>query len=132
VTTTYPLANAPQSLPRDGTVRDGSGVTVTFKSPGGDAGPIIWMYLPGRGRFLLSLSPRSGFRRAGEVRGTSLRFIVDGQTYDVVSSARIAPATAAFNLYVRRQPDWKPTYANANLDTIHVGSADRLEYLVEK
>ena len=131
VTTTYPLVDA-QSLSLVGTVRDGSGVTATFKSPGGDAGPIVWIYLPGRGRFLLSLAPRNGFRRAGEVRGTSLRFIVDGQTYDVVSSARIAPATAVFNLYVRRQPEWKPTYANANLDTVHIGSADRLEYLVGK
>lgn len=104
----------------------------TFKSPGGDSGPIVWMYLPGRGRFLLSLTPRNGFRRAGEVRGTSLRFIVDGQTYSVVSSSRIAPATAAFNLYVLRQPEWKPTYRNANLDTIHIGSADRLEYLLGK
>jgi hypothetical protein len=109
-----------------------TGTTTTFQSPGGSAGPILWMYLPGRGRFLLSLTPRSGFRRAGEVRGTSLRFIVDGQTYDVVSSSRIAPATAAFNLYLRRQPEWKPTYQNANLDTIHIGSADRLEYLVGK
>jgi hypothetical protein len=49
-----------------------------------------------------------------------------------VSSSRIAPATAAFNLYVLRQPEWKPTYRNANLDTIHIGSADRLEYLVGK
>jgi hypothetical protein len=45
-----------------------------------------------------------------------------------VSTSRIAPATAAFNLYVLQQPDWKPTYGNANLDTVHIGSADRLEY----
>ena len=104
----------------------------TLTSPGEASGAIGWIYLPGRGRFLLSLTPRNGFRRAGEVRGTSLRFIVDGQTYNVVSSSRIAPATAAFNLYVLRQPEWKPTYRNANLDTIHIGSADRLEYLVGK
>jgi hypothetical protein len=115
VTRTYPSADIP---------------TVTFKSRGEAAGPILWMYLPGRGRVLLSLTPRNGFRRAGEVRGSTLRFVVDGQTYDVVSTSRIAPATAAFNLYVLPQPDWKPTYANANLDTVHIGSADRLEYLV--
>lgn len=129
VTTTYPSADAPPSL--GGTIRDSS-VTATFKSPGNAAGPIMWLYLPARGRFLLSLTPRNGFRRAGEVRGTSLRFVVDGQAYDVVSTSRIAPATAAFNLYVLRQPKWKPTYMNANLDTVHVGSADRLEYLVGK
>lgn len=132
VTATYPSADAPQSTPQVGTARDGAGATLSFKSPGGAVGPIAWIYLPARGRFLLSLTPRDGFRRAGEVRGSSLRFIVDGQTYSVVSSSRIAPATAAFNLYVRRQPEWKPTYQNANLDTLHLGSADRLEYLTGK
>jgi hypothetical protein len=130
VTTTYPSTDAPQSL--GVATREGSGVTATFKSPGGDSGPIVWIYLPGRGRFLLSLAPRPSFRRAGEVRGSSLRFIVDGQTYNVVSSSRIAPPSAAFNIYVLRQPEWKPTYTNANLDTIHIGSADRLEYLLGK
>ena len=133
VTTTYPSTDIPRSLIADGTdrdaARDGTGVNVTLRSRGNAAGPILWMYMPGRGRFLLSLTPRNGFRRAGEVRGSSLRFIVDGQTYDVMSTLRIAPATAAFNLYVRQQRDWKPTYANANLDTVHIGSADRLEYL---
>jgi hypothetical protein len=130
VTTTYPSADAPQSLPAGGSVRDASGVTTTFESRAEASGPIIWIYLPGRGRFLLSLTPRNAFRRAGEVRGTVLRFIADGQTYDVLSTSRIAPATAAFNLYVLRQPRWKPTYPNANLDTVHIGAADRLEYLV--
>jgi hypothetical protein len=58
--------------------------------------------------------------------------LVGGQTYDVLSSSRITPATAAFNLYVLRQPEWKPMYKNANLDTVHIGSADRVEYLVRK
>ena len=131
VNTTYPSTTAPQSAPLEWVSRDGSGQTA-FKSPGSASGPILWIYLPGRGRFLLSLTPRTEFRRAGEVRGSSLRFTVDGQTYDVWSSSRIAPATAAFNLYVRRQPEWKPSYPNANLDTVHIGAADRLEYLLGK
>jgi hypothetical protein len=130
VTTTYPRADTPQSLSLGWTTRDRSGITAAFTTRGNAEGPIIWLYLPGRGRFLLSLTPRTGFQRVGEVRGSSLRFTADGQTYDVWSSSQIAPATAAFNLYVLRQPDWKPTYENANLDTIHVGAADRLEYLV--
>ena len=44
----------------------------------------------------------------------------------------VAPGDAPFNLYVLHQPGWKPTYANANLDTIHIGAADRAEYLIER
>ena len=106
-----------------------AGVADTIKSRNAAGGPIVWVYVPNRGRFLLSLTPRPQFRRSGDVRGTSLRFTVDGQTYDIVSATRIAPATAAFNLYVLHQSGWKPSYPNANLDTIHIGSADRLEYL---
>ena len=131
VNTTGLSLTAPQSAPLEWASRDNADLTA-FKSPGSAAGPIIWIYLPGRGRFLLSLTPRSEFRRAGEVRGSTLRFTVEGQTYDVWSSSRIAPATAAFNLYVRRQPEWKPSYPNANLDTVHIGAADRLEYLLGK
>ena len=131
VNTTGLSLTAPQAPPLEWASRDSADQTA-FKSPGSAAGPIVWIYVPGRGRFLLSLTPRSTFQRAGEVRGSSLRFTVDGQTYDVWSSSRIAPATAAFNLYVRRQPEWKPSYPNANLDTIHIGASDRLEYLVEK
>jgi hypothetical protein len=96
----------------------------------GDAvGSIVWIFVPGRGRFALSLIPRGEFRQAGTVRGTSLSFTIDRNTYTVTSASRIVPGRAAFNLYVLHQPGWKPTYDNANVDTVHIGAADRLEYL---
>jgi hypothetical protein len=107
-----------------------AGALASIQSQGEAAGPIVWVYVPNRGRFLLSLTPRANFRRSGDVRGTALRFTVDGQTYDILSASRIAPATAAFNLYVLHQPARKPSYPSANLETIHIGSADRPEYLL--
>ena len=99
----------------------------------GDAsGGILWVYVPNAGRFLLSLVPRRGFVRAGSVRGTSMTFQMDGNTYSINSATRIAPGDSAFNLYVLRQPAWKPTFAHADLDAIHLGAADRAEYLVGK
>ena len=96
------------------------------------AGRIVWVYVPNRGRFLLSLTERRGFSRAGSVRGTSLSFSAAGESYTVTSASRIAPGDAPFNLYVRHEPAWKPAYAHANLDTLHIGEADRVEYLVGK
>jgi len=85
-------------------------------------GSVVWLYIPTRGRYLLSLTPRSGFSRAGDVRGSTLRFAVDGDAITIASQDRIAPGSAAFNLYVRREPKWVPTYAHADRDAIIIGT----------
>lgn len=97
-----------------------------------EAGAIVWMYVPGRGRFLLSLTPHPelGFERAGEVRGSALTFTAGDETFNVVTGGRIAGG-APFNLYVRHEPDWVPTYQHANRSAFIMGSADRAEWVVE-
>jgi hypothetical protein len=82
---------------------------------GSEAGTIVWIYVPGRGRFFLSLAPHEelGFRRLGEVRGSALTFTAGGETFMLVSGSRIAGG-APFNLYVRHEPDWVPTYPHAD------------------
>jgi len=85
-------------------------------------GSVVWLYVPTRGRYLLSLTPRSGFSRAGDVRGSTLRFAVDGDAITIASQDRIALGSAAFNLYVRREPKWVPTYAHADRDAIIIGT----------
>lgn len=85
-------------------------------------GAVVWVYIPTRGRYLLSLTPRSGFSKAGDVRGSTMRFAVDGETISIVSRDRIAPGGAAFNLYVRREPKWVPSYPHANRDVLTIGT----------
>jgi hypothetical protein len=99
-----------------------------------EAGAVVWIYLPGRGRYLLSLTPNPalGFRRAGEVRGSTLRFTAGDVNVALTSAAAIASGRSAFNLYVLHDPGWKPTYANANVGAFMMGAADRPEYLVGK
>jgi hypothetical protein len=138
----------PAGTPRDFTVDDAEMrlsqplvTTIRREKAGGSfrraqlaneaAGPVIWLYVPYRGRYLLSLRPHAslGFQKAGEVRGTSLRFAADGTTYNIASASRIASGQTPFNLYVLFQAGWKPTYPNANIDTFHVGAADRVDYV---
>ena len=99
-----------------------------------ETGAAVWIYIPKQGRFLLSAipNPKQGFRRAGEIRGNSMRFAVGGNTYSVTCGSRIAPGTGAYNLYVLQQPDWRPTYPSADLDVVAIGAADRVEYLLAK
>jgi hypothetical protein len=85
-------------------------------------GAVVWVYIPTRGRYLLSLTPRPGFSRAGDVRGSMLRFTVAGETISIMSRDRIAPGDAAFNLYVRREPKWVPSYPHANRDVLTIGT----------
>jgi hypothetical protein len=94
-------------------------------------GSVLWIYVPNRGRYLLSLQPRAalGFQKAGDVRGSTMRFTDGATTYNLGSAARIAPGQSAFNLYVLFQKDWKPTYPHANLDTFHIGAVERDEDL---
>lgn len=73
-------------------------------------GKIVWIYVPGHGRYWLSLAPRTelGFSLRGEVRETTLRFLDGSDIIRVDSADRIAPGSAVYNLYVRSQPDWSP------------------------
>jgi hypothetical protein len=96
------------------------------------SGSVLWIYVPYRGRFIVSLVPRPGFRRAGEVRGNTLRVRLEAEEIQVISDASIAPGDAAFNLYVLHDAGWKPTYPHANVDTIIVGAADATDYPMNK
>jgi hypothetical protein len=96
---------------------------------GEEAGAVVWIYLPQRGRFLLSLVPnvKNGFRRAGEIRGSSVRFTVGSDVFSVNSDGPLAPGTSPYTVYVLHQPKWTPSYPNADVDVAIIGAADRVE-----
>lgn len=96
------------------------------------AGTIVWIYVPHQGRYLLSLVPRAqlGFRKAGEVRGTSLQFTVGATSIFATTSSAVAPGQHPYNLYVLFEAGWRPTYAHANVDVVQIGAADRAEYVL--
>jgi hypothetical protein len=94
-------------------------------------GVFIWFYIPKRGRIILSLGPHPtlGFRKAGEVRGTSLQFMLGKDSFTISSGAAIAPGSGAFNLYALQQPDWKPSYLFADLTAFNIGAVNRFDAL---
>jgi hypothetical protein len=68
--------------------------------------PVVWVDIPGQGRYLLSFKPRTdqGFQRAGEVIGNSLVFSSGGNIFRIESADRIANGSATYNIYVRQDP----------------------------
>jgi hypothetical protein len=106
----------------------------TVKAMDEVSGVAVWFYLPMRGRFILSLSPRPelGFQKAGEIRGTTLTFKIGSDSFTLISGAQIAPGAGAFNLYVLHQSSWLPGYQFANPSAFAMGAVDRMETLQNK
>jgi hypothetical protein len=95
------------------------------------SGPIVWFAAAKKGRFLLSLVPHPewGFRKAGEVRGSSLSLVIGSDTFTLSTGGSIAPGQAAYSLYVLHEPDFRLTYPNADNSVFVMGALDRPESL---
>jgi hypothetical protein len=89
------------------------------------AGSLVWFYLPGRGRYVLSLVPHPDldFQKAGEVRGGAITFTLGNDTIKLECPNQIAAGNAPYNLYVLRDPEWEPT-AQAQKGLFAAGSVD--------
>jgi hypothetical protein len=74
-------------------------------------GSLVWLYLPGHGRYVLSLTPRPGldFQQAGEVRGGVISFALAGDSIRLESFSPIAAGDSPYLLYVLHDPQWEPT-----------------------
>ena len=71
-----------------------------------DNGSTIWLGLPGRGLYVLSLTPREGydFQKSGAIRNHVITFRGSGEQYEIRTSGPIAGADKAWNLYVLHLP----------------------------
>jgi hypothetical protein len=71
-----------------------------------DGGSTLWLGLPGRGMYVLSLTPREGYRfeKFGAIRNHVITFQDGGEQYEIRTSAPIAGADKAWNLYVLHRP----------------------------
>ena len=92
------------------------------------SGSLIWFYVPGHGRYILSLSPRPalGFVKAGDLRGGTVKFTADKDEVLVETPVAVAPGDAPYVLYVLHDADWTPT-AQAQRGTMLVGSVSARE-----
>ena len=72
-------------------------------------GPVLWIYVPDRGRFLFSFTPHDGYHKAGEVRGRTMKFTWNGEAYELETQAKILPGgDGAWNLYVNQDSGYRP------------------------
>jgi hypothetical protein len=69
--------------------------------------PVVWIDVPGQGRYDLSFKPRAdqGFERAGEVSEDSLMFSLGGNIFRLDCADRIAMGSATYNIYARKDSE---------------------------
>ena len=73
-------------------------------------GPVLWVYVPGFGRYVLSLQAReeAGFESAGEAAGNSLTFTAGGNIFRIDATERIAAGSGTYTIHMLPDLDWMP------------------------
>jgi len=101
-----------------------NGRLVTQEQPGGGLkGGVVYLYVPGAGRYLFTLSPalELGFRKTGEIRGTRLTASWGDDRVEVECENEITPGEAPQQVYVFHDPGWRP---ESQPEVFHSGASD--------
>jgi hypothetical protein len=72
-------------------------------------GSLVWFYLPGKGRFILSVIPRQdrGFVLAGTIHDKVIAFAFGNSRYEVKNTATVFGSGRLCNLYVLNEPSFE-------------------------
>jgi hypothetical protein len=76
------------------------------------SGNLLWLYLPPKGFFMLSLTPREGydFRKIGVLQDNKIKFEIDGDTYELNSSQPILPNGGTWSLWILHDRNYQPPF----------------------
>ncbi len=102
--------------------------TAHFQS--GISGQVVWFYLAGHGRFILSLLPdaKGWSQKHGVVSGNTLTFRAGPAEYRVECDGPIAPGSGPYNLYTIYEPDWRI----GAMEPFMLGAAGKAEWVIGK
>jgi hypothetical protein len=90
---------------------------------------LVWLSVPGHGRFLLSLAPYAGFpfQKSGVVSGYTLAFAWNGERYEWRSRQPVTESSGAWNLYVLAAAP-----AQATATEFSFGAVDTVDQFLSK
>ncbi len=73
-------------------------------------GEVMWLYVPGEGRYIVTLAPHPefGFEKTGEVAGGLMTLIHDAGLLRIECGERIAPGGGVYNVYGVLDSKWVP------------------------
>ena len=81
-----------------------------YKSGGGGSGGNIAVYLPGKGRFIMSPFQREGyaFQKIGVITNNELAFSYGGENYKIISQSPILGLGGKWHCWILFEPDYVP------------------------
>jgi len=74
------------------------------------AGALLWCYVEGHGRFIVSLVPRDGyeFQKIGIINENRIEFTLKGKHFEWLSSSPILSSGGTWNIWVLEDPTYVP------------------------
>ncbi len=102
--------------------------------PGSLIAPIVYFYIPEKGRFILSLVPHPGysFQKIGSVENNEISFAFKGDEYKLVSSTPILAAGGRWNVWVLYDPDFRPDPAFSAFSPFWMGAGSSVKDFFKK
>jgi hypothetical protein len=103
------------------------------KGGGGVSGANIYIYLPDKGRFIMSPFPRKGFnfQKIGIIENNKISFNFNGDNYKFVSTAPVLGSGGKWNIWILHDADYRSSY-NLSPNSYEQGAADKIEFLFKK
>jgi hypothetical protein len=100
---------------------------------GGMSGANIYIYLPDKGRFIMSPFPRKGFnlQKIGIAENNKISFSFNGDNYKIVSTAPVLGSGGKWNIWILHDPDYRSSY-NLSPNSYEQGASDKIEFLFKK
>ncbi|MEO6590657.1 MAG: hypothetical protein ABIP06_15280 [Pyrinomonadaceae bacterium] len=98
---------------------------------GGASGNVIWLYIPGKGRFIFSFRPQPefNFQKAGIVSDDKILFEYNGEKYEIVNKSAVLGSGGKWNLWVMFDENYKPTDSGSS--SYEFGATDEVKYLFD-
>jgi hypothetical protein len=72
------------------------------------SGALLWVYVPGKGRFWFSVAEKGRFRNTAVARGNRLEYEWDGAKYAIETAKPIISLPGEWVIWVRLEEGWKP------------------------
>jgi hypothetical protein len=85
-----------------------NGVALGLTSSASASGSFLWFYLPGRGRFIVSLASHAGFAATGRVQSNLLELRDGSDSIVFESRTPIVDLDGTYVIYVKSEAGWQP------------------------
>ena len=98
------------------------------------SGNVVWVYIPGKGRFIFSFRPQteSNFQKTGMILDNKIIFEYAGEKYEITNRSPVLNSGGKWNLWVMFDQNYQPSNDNYSNAEYVFGAADKIDFLFDK